>query len=114
MPRLKDKGFITFNDGTMEICRAKDRKIVETKLEEIRFGFQTVGIKRFYEAKLASKQVDEVVAIPMVEGMSTMDICIINGSQYKIGQIQKKYDTIPPCKFLSLEENKLPYEDVRE
>ena len=83
-------------------------------MEEIRVGFQTVGIKRFYEAMLASKQVDEVVAIPMVEGISTMDICFINGSQYNIGHIQKKYDTIPPCKFLSLEENKLPYEDVRE
>ncbi len=77
MPRRKDTKFTTFNDGSLDICSVKGRKIVETRQAGIRFGFRTVGIKRFYEAKVLSNQIDEVVAILPVEDISTMDICII-------------------------------------
>lgn len=61
MPRRKDTKFTTFNDGSLDICSVKGRKIVETRQAGIRFGFRTVGIKRFYEAKVLSNQIDEVV-----------------------------------------------------
>lgn len=54
MPRRKDTKFTTFNDGSLDICSVKGRKIVETRQAGIRFGFRTVGIKRFYEAKVLS------------------------------------------------------------
>ena len=31
MPRRKDTKFVTFNDGMLDICSVKGRKIVETK-----------------------------------------------------------------------------------
>ena len=113
MPRRKDTKFTTFNDGSLDICSVKGRKIVETRQAGIRFGFRTVGIKRFYEAKVLSNQIDEVVAILPVEDISTMDICIIGEKQYKIIQIQNKYDETPPCLVLSLERVVTTYEDVR-
>ncbi|MFQ7528653.1 MAG: hypothetical protein ACLRMN_14585 [Mediterraneibacter gnavus] len=42
-----------------------------------------------------------------------MDICIIGEKQYKIIQIQNKYDAAPPCLLLSLERVVTTYEDVR-
>ena len=113
MPRRKDTKFTTFNDGSLDICSVKGRKIVETRQAGIRFGFRTVGIKRFYEAKVLSNQIDEVVAILPVEDISTMDICIIGEKRYKIIQIQNKYDATPPCLLLSLERVVTTYEDVR-
>ena len=114
MSRRKDTKFVTFNDGILDICSVKGRKIVETKHCGIRFGFRTVGIKRFYEAKVLSNQIDEVVAIlPVEDIISAMDICIIGEKQYKIIQIQNKYDAAPPCLLLSLERVVIAYEDVR-
>lgn len=114
MPRRKETKFVTFNDGCLEVCKVQGRKIVETKQEHVRFGYRTVGIKRFYEAKVLSSQIDEVVAILPIDNISTMDVCMIRGMQYKIVQIQNKYDQTPPCMFLSLEKITTLYEDVRK
>lgn len=114
MPRVKNEVFITFNDGTMEICETKNRTIVKTRQKEIRFGNQTVGVNRFWQAKVASSTVDALVAIPPVQGIRRNDICLIQGEQYKILQIQNKFDQYPPCLFLTLEREPIKYEDVRE
>lgn len=114
MPRVKNDEFITFNDGTMEICEAKNRTLVKTRQKDIRFGNQTVGVNRFWRAKVASNTVDRLVAIPPVPGISRSDICLIQGEQYKILQIQDKFDKYPPCLFLSLEREPVKYKDVRE
>jgi hypothetical protein len=113
MPRRRDKDFVTFNDGVLDVCKVQGRKIVDTKLSGIRFGTQTVGIKRFYQAKIISSQIDEVVAVPQDLKISTMDVCIIRGIQYKIIQVQNKYDKSPACLFLSLEKIVTLYEDIR-
>lgn len=114
MPRVKNDGFVTFNDGTMEICEVKNRNIVKTRQKEIRFGNQTVGVNRFWQAKVASNTVDRLVAIPPVPQISRSDICLILGEQYKILQIQEKNDQYPPCLFLTLERNQVAFKDVRE
>lgn len=114
MPRRKDKNFVTFNDGILDICKVKNREIVETKLQGIRFGNRTVGIKRFYEAKVASDKVDKMVAILLHDMITTLDVCIIRGVQYKIVQMQEKYDASPAYMLLSLERIVTLYKDVRE
>lgn len=114
MPRRKDSRFVTFNDGVLDICRANGRKIVETIEPNIRFGFQTVGYKRFYEAKVLSSQIDETVVIPYGRKVTTLDVCMIQGDQYRIVQAQRKFDTSPPCRLLSLEKIVPAYEDLRD
>lgn len=113
MPRVKNDEFITFNDGTMEICEAKNRTLVKTRQKEIRFGNKTVGVNRFWQAKVASNTVDRLVAIPPVPGICRSDICLIQGEQYKILQIQDKFDMYPPCLYLSLEREPVKYKDER-
>lgn len=114
MPRRKDKNFVTFNDGILDICKVKNREIVETKIQGIRFGYRTVGIKRFYEAKVASDKVDKMVAILPNDIITTLDVCIIRGMQYKIVQLQDKYDEYPEHMLLSLERIEILYKDVRK
>lgn len=114
MPRSRDKGFSTFNDGTMDICNVKNREIVGTKIHGMRFGYRTVGVKRFFEAKVASDKIDEVVAVLPSELITTLDVCIIRGTQYKIVQIQNKYDASPAHMLLSLERIVTLYKDVRK
>lgn len=113
MPRRKDSRFITFNDGVLDICRANGRKITETIERDVRFGFQTVGYKRFYEAKVLSSQIDETIVIPYGRKVTTLDICMIHERQYRIIQVQRKFDASPPCLLLSLERIVPEYEDVR-
>lgn len=113
MPRRKDKNFVTFNDGVLDICKANGRKIVKTHVAGIRFGFRTVGYKRYYEAKVLSNQIDEAVVIPYNCPVNTLDVCIIQGEQYRIVQAQRKFDTAPPCLLLSLEKIIPVYEDIR-
>lgn len=114
MPRIKDRSFVTFGDGVLDICSTKNRKIVGTKYQGLRFGMRTVGMKRFYEAKIASDKIDEVVAVLASDDITTLDVCIIRGVQYKIVQAQNKYDGLPPYTLLSLERIVALYEDVRE
>lgn len=113
MPRIKDNNFVTFNSGVLDLCKVKNRTIIETKYKGLRFGNQTVGVVRFWEAKVASSNIDRVVSVLPVEGISQSDICMINGKQYKINQAQTRYDKNPVCVFLSLEENKIAYKDER-
>jgi hypothetical protein len=114
VPRRKDRDFVTFNDGVLDICKVKDRKITGTKLSNVRFGYHTVGSKRFYEAKIVSDKIDEMVKILPSGDVSTLDMCIIRDIQYKILQIQNKYDASPPHLLLSLERIVTQYKDVRE
>lgn len=114
MPRVQDNDFVTFNSGNLEICKAKERVLIETRHESVRFGDQTVGVVRFWEAKVASSSIDRLVAILPVPGLEQSDICIIDNKQYKIKQIQHKLDTVPACLFLSLEENTIRYKDERQ
>ena len=114
MPRRKERNFITFNDGILDVCQVKNRKIIRTKIKGLRFGYRTVGVKRFYEAKVVSDKIDEVVSIPQSPQITTLDICIIRGIQYKIVQTQNQYDSLPASTFLSLERIVTLYEDVRE
>ncbi len=114
MPRLKNKTFGTFNDGLLDICEVDDRKIVKTICHDIRFGDRVVGIERFWKVKVNSSVVDKTVAIPWGVEVNTLNMVIIKDKQYKVLQVQKKFDATPPESFLTLEENKALFADLRE
>lgn len=114
MPRVKESEFFGFNDGVLDICEVAGRAIKRTKYRRLRFGNQTVGMRRFWEAKAASYEVDALVSILPVLGITTMDLCIIESQQYKILQVQNKFDAYPPCLLLSLSREPVLYRDERE
>ena len=112
--RLKSRKFETFGDGNLTICEVSERSIIKTRHRNVRFGNKTVGVTRFYQAKVASDQVSKLVAIPALSGISQTDVVLIGNAQYRIVQIQDKFDTCPPCLCLSLAESKIVYKDARK
>jgi hypothetical protein len=114
MPKIKDRIFNTFNDGTLDICEVEGRNIIKTTFADIRFGNRTVGISRFWNAKINSSTVDKTVAIPFDIKLTTLDMILIDGKQYKVLQVQEKFDAKPPENLVSLEENKVTFVDKRQ
>ena len=100
--------FESFGDGVVRVCEVTGRKIVGEK-GILRFGIRTAGVKRYYEAKVASEQVDRVVSVPYNNWVRRSDLLLIGDEQFKIGLIQEKRDTRPPCLYLSLERANILY-----
>ena len=112
--RLKNRNFETFNDGILTVCEVSGRSIIKTKKNGVRFGNRTVGVKRFWEAKVAGSEIAYLVAVPDPLGIERGDIILMNGRQYRVSQIQGKFDTWPPCLYLSLESIQAPFRDERK
>lgn len=90
----------TFDDGILTIYSVEN--IAElgdmpvTGLVEkasFYFGYETVGINRFYTALQANRQIESVVHIPGWNDIGATDICVLeNGKQYTMPQIQPTLD----------------------
>lgn len=89
-----------YNDGVLTVCgvNAAGNRLASTKYAGIRFGKMTVGVTRFYEARLQGDEIDMLVRCPMLHGVHRGDVVIIarNGSgsndQYQISQVQEDTD----------------------
>lgn len=101
-----------FNDGIVHICKTDKRSIVED-ITMLRFGLRTVGVTRFYQAKIADSTVDKLISIPKNNLINLKNIAIINNVQYEIKQVQEKYDTVPPSMYLTLQKAVPEYKDER-
>ena len=73
--RLKNRKFETFNDGILTVCEASGRTITGTKREGVRFGNRTVGVKRFWEAKVAGSEIACLVSVPNQPGLKDIVPC---------------------------------------
>ncbi len=125
MPKMGKGQFETFGDGLLSICEADERCLIGTKASHIRFGSRTVGVKRYWEAKTAGNEIIHMVSVPLellaVVPIYIGDVVILetrvesnnNSGQYRILQIQPKYDSSPPALYLSLENIVHPYKDGR-
>lgn len=125
MPGMRKGRFETFGDGLLSICEADERCLIGTKVSRIRFGSRIVGVKRYWEAKAAGNEIVRMVSVPL-ELLSAVpiyagDVAVLetraetegNSGQYRILQIQTKYDTSPPSVYLSLENLLHPFKDRR-
>lgn len=90
----------TFDDGILKIYSVENASKPGKKPEESLhhklssyFGFEKVGLTRYYKAKGADDQADESVHIYQDRSISTKDICVLeDGLQYKILQAQHQED----------------------
>lgn len=126
MPRIRNQQFETFGDGLLSVFEADERKLTAVKAKRIRFGNRTVGIKRYWEAKTAGNRITRMVSIPLEvlkkAKIYADDIVILDSEaepgivsgQYKIVQVQLKYDSRPPAAYLSLESLVHPFKDGRD
>ncbi|MDO4285235.1 MAG: hypothetical protein Q4C60_07835 [Eubacteriales bacterium] len=105
--------FETFGDGVLTVCGADKRTIVNTKAEGIRYGNKTIGERRFWDAKVAGTVISAMVCILPYPGIERDDIVLIRERQYRISQVQHKFDAAPPCLYLTLESVQPPLRDER-
>lgn len=91
---------MTFDDGIAKIYRIEDRadsgmkprKMLVKKSMHF-FGYETVGITRYYTALQAKRRVDAVICIWQDRNVTADDICILeDGTQYTIVQAQHPKD----------------------
>lgn len=91
---------VTFDDGVLIICRTveisepgtKPKVQLEPK-DKYYFGFDNIGITRYYTAMQANQQISAVVNVPGWGDISTLDICVLEDwQQYKIVMRQPTTD----------------------
>ena len=91
---------MTFDDGILTIYKAENtaqpgQMPVEGLTEKDRYyyGFDTLGINRFYTALQAQQQIEAVVNVPGWGGIAATDICVLdNGDQFRIVMRQPTLD----------------------
>lgn len=106
----KKAEFLQFNDGVVNIYAVDNianigdmpRDGLVLKYEALRFEYKTIGVRRNYEAMQADVKLSELIQVPMHRDISSQDVAIIDGKQYRIEQAQHVTDTRPPSSKLSL------------
>ena len=91
---------MTFDDGILSIYKTVDvskpgmKPEIQLELkDQYYFGFDNIGITRYYTAMQANQQISAVVNIPDWGDISTLDICALeDGKQYKIAMRQPTTD----------------------
>lgn len=91
---------MTYDDGILSICRVtnsaepgnKPMIRLEEK-EKYYYGYEELGVTRYYQAKNANQQIECVVRIQGWEDVKVTDICILDdGTQYEISMVQPTHD----------------------
>lgn len=105
--------FLSFNDGVADVYDVENVGESGNTPKEylnfrarLRFYENTVGMNRFYEAKQAKVDIKRVITTPLVKSVTTQDVVVINGQEYKIAQKQERSDTRPPSMILTLADRK--------
>lgn len=100
----------TFNDGVVKIYSVRDESELgeapEPKLTlkcTLRFKRRTVGVKRYWAAKQENAQADQLIRVAGLASVSTQDIAVVDGVQYRIRQVQFPEDAQTPVMDLTLE-----------
>ena len=108
---------MTFDDGVLKIYKViniaetgmKPKYALKLKSKHC-FGFETVGISRYYTALQANVQVSDVVHIWEDRKITSMDICILeDGLQYICAFVQHVMDDGLKITRITLERLKEDY-----
>ncbi len=91
---------MTFDDGILKIYEIenvsengkKPEKMLVKKSEHY-FGFETLGIRRYFTALQAQRKIESVVNVPGWNAIVATDICVMeDGCQYKMAMVQLTKD----------------------
>ena len=102
------KKFLTFTDGQIELYETdEDGEIIEESRKAHRFGERTIGVKRYFAARTNDIELNKVIHIHMDRNVVTDMAAVIDGTKYKIIQVQHISDSRPKCTVLSLSQRGL-------
>lgn len=107
-----------FNDGIVDIYSVQNiaepgnmpKDGLKIKISNLRYEERTVGMGRYWTAAQAQVRIEQLLRVPRIRSVSTQDIAIVNGQQYKIVQIQYPPGIEPSCMDLSLQRLEVEYE----
>lgn len=91
---------MTYDDGILTVYAIENNaepgdKPVQKLMEKSKYyyGYEELGISRFYQAKSANQHVEAVVRIPSWENVKVTDISALDdGIQYQIVMVQPTHD----------------------
>ena len=93
--------FLMFKDGILSIYAVKGNKL-DLPIYSTAFDDRVVGMKRYFTARTATVNIDRIVHIPQNRSITSLHRAVINGTAYKIEQIQHIDDSNPRCTVLTL------------
>ena len=100
--------FLTFNRGTVRIYETdEDDEILSDTGKSFKFGEKKIGINRYYAARQNDIELAKVIYIHRNLNVSTQHAAVINGTRYKIEQVQQEFNSNPPSTVLSLSQRGL-------
>lgn len=108
----------TFNDGVVNIYLVDNiatpgnmpKEGLALKVGPLRYKERVVGMGRYWTAIQSQARISMLLRVQRLRSVSTQDIAIVDGEQYKIVQIQHPEDIVPPVMDLSLERLESKYE----
>ena len=90
---------MTFDDGIVNIYTVANTAAAGDKpvrglqfLEAFHFGYDTLGINRYYTALQAHQQIEAVINIPGFNAVRVESVAVINGEQYTVQMVQHMND----------------------
>lgn len=89
--------FIPFKDGYCDIYDGSTLKYGKIAFEE-----QKLGITRFFSARTAQTEINRVISVPLIVGVSQYDTVVIADKKYMVELIQPTDETNPPSITLTL------------
>ena len=107
----------TFNDGVLDIYLVENISQegnmpidkLTLKIGALRYENRKVGMSRFWIAQQATAKIDKMVRVPKLK-ITSQDVALIDGDQYRIMQTQDIDDVSPVSMDLSLERLEVKFE----
>ena len=108
--RPKNEVSQTFNDGIVTVFSVEDTAKPGYQPKEtpkakgvLRYEEQRLGIQRYYAGKQNQIDIQRVIRVPKVPGITSQDIAVTeDGQKYRIDLIQAVKDVWPACLDLTL------------
>lgn len=91
---------MTFDDGILEIYKTSNAAaagskpviILELK-DKYYFGYDELGVTRYYQAMQVNQKIDCVVSVPGWNDIKVEDICVLeSGQQFTVKMVQPTTD----------------------
>ena len=98
-----DTEFVAFKDGICKVYGFDEEGIEVIKYIGLGFDNRILGFKRYYEAAANQVEINRVIRIPQVTGITNYDFAEIESAKYGVKMVQQIYDTNPPSIDLTLD-----------
>ena len=102
-----DTEFVAFKDGVCKIYGFDYEGLETVKYTSLGFDNKILGFKRYYEARANQIEINRVIKVPAVGGITNYDFVEIDEGlgivKYGVKLTQRMFETNPPSLDLTLD-----------